>query len=262
MELKEFVERYKAPDIDSRIADYYNFFLPTIKQAENFAIGPFFWYISDYQKMTIALASENVKDLTPYNREELYTLNAEKLSDQHHPEDRLYILAAFSFLHEAYLNLDEAGRKSIKFNIYDRFLNNKGEYRWVMIQVPGLYINSQNQIESALVIFYDLSHLKISGTPLMSMINYAQQEVQYFKHIDKQIKKADLKTPYITKREKEILYLMSQGYNTPEIAQKLFISYHTVENHKRNLRKKTHTKTSSALLTYVITHNLLLIEPQ
>lgn len=61
----------------------------------------------------------------------------------------------------------------------------------------------------------------------------------------------------ITKREREILALMIHGKNSPEIAEKLFISYHTVENHKKNLRVKTESKTSAELIYYVLHHNIL-----
>ncbi|MDG4654761.1 response regulator transcription factor [Chryseobacterium arthrosphaerae] len=67
----------------------------------------------------------------------------------------------------------------------------------------------------------------------------------------------DIEKPKITKREKDILNLMAQGFNSPEIAEKLFLSYHTVENHKRNLRKKTNTKTSAELIAYTMNHSLL-----
>ena len=52
---------------------------------------------------------------------------------------------------------------------------------------------------------------------------------------------------------------MIRGFNTPQISQQLFISYYTVENHKRNLRKKTQTKTSSELIAFIIKYNLLFI---
>lgn len=66
--------------------------------------------------------------------------------------------------------------------------------------------------------------------------------------------------PVITRREKEILQLMAQGDNTPIIAEKLFISYHTVQNHKRNLRKqipKPHLSLLPTLLSiiYCLLHN-------
>lgn len=50
---------------------------------------------------------------------------------------------------------------------------------------------------------------------------------------------------------------MISGYNTPQIAEKLFISYNTVENHKRNLRQKTNCKTSTELVYYVLKNSLI-----
>lgn len=44
--------------------------------------------------------------------------------------------------------------------------------------------------------------------------------------------------------------------NTPQIAEKLNVSYYTVENHKRNLRIKTKTKTSGELIKFAIDNNL------
>ena len=61
----------------------------------------------------------------------------------------------------------------------------------------------------------------------------------------------------ISKREHEVLTLMAKGLNSPQIAEKLFLSYHTVEKHKRNLRQKTSTKTSAELINYVWSNNLL-----
>ena len=66
-----------------------------------------------------------------------------------------------------------------------------------------------------------------------------------------------LDLPSISRREHEVLLLMTKGLNSPEIAKQLFISYHTVENHKRNLRQKTKTKTSAELIHYVWSNNLI-----
>ena len=42
-----------------------------------------------------------------------------------------------------------------------------------------------------------------------------------------------------------------------KIAKELNISYSTVENHKRNLRRKTNTKTSVELVHFMMNNNLL-----
>ena len=52
----------------------------------------------------------------------------------------------------------------------------------------------------------------------------------------------------ITTREKEILYLLSRGLNSKEIAAELFISAHTVEYHRRQLLEKTNSRNIAQLI--------------
>lgn len=51
-----------------------------------------------------------------------------------------------------------------------------------------------------------------------------------------------------TKREKEILYLIGEGYSTKQIAHKLHISINTVETHRRHLLEKIQVKNSMELI--------------
>ncbi|MGB5781766.1 MAG: LuxR C-terminal-related transcriptional regulator [Eudoraea sp.] len=44
---------------------------------------------------------------------------------------------------------------------------------------------------------------------------------------------------YLTHREFEIIHMISKGLNSEEIAEKLFISVHTVNTHRRNILGKT-----------------------
>ena len=46
----------------------------------------------------------------------------------------------------------------------------------------------------------------------------------------------------ITEREKQVLFYLSKGYTTQEIAEKLHISYFTAKTHRNNLAKKLHAK--------------------
>jgi DNA-binding CsgD family transcriptional regulator len=52
----------------------------------------------------------------------------------------------------------------------------------------------------------------------------------------------------ITPKEKEVLGLLAQGFSSKEIASQLFISVHTVESHRKNLRFKFDAKNSSELI--------------
>ena len=64
--------------------------------------------------------------------------------------------------------------------------------------------------------------------------------------------KAFEKTKELSDREIEILKLISQEYSTPEIAEKLFISPLTVETHRKNILKKTKTRTIVGLIKFAI----------
>jgi DNA-binding CsgD family transcriptional regulator len=61
----------------------------------------------------------------------------------------------------------------------------------------------------------------------------------------------------LTNREQEILKLIAQGYSTPEIASKLFISRRTVEFHRSNLLGKTHTRNTADLVRLALQKNLV-----
>lgn len=52
----------------------------------------------------------------------------------------------------------------------------------------------------------------------------------------------DTEDVIITEREKQVLYYLSQGYSTHEIAEKLHISYLTAKTHRNHIAKKLHAK--------------------
>jgi len=54
----------------------------------------------------------------------------------------------------------------------------------------------------------------------------------------------------LTRRELETLELLCQEYNTEEIAEKLFISKHTVASHRKNLLTKTGARNSIGLARF------------
>jgi DNA-binding NarL/FixJ family response regulator len=61
----------------------------------------------------------------------------------------------------------------------------------------------------------------------------------------------------LTRREKEILQLVVQEYNNQEIAEKLFLSIRTIENHKYKLHQKLETQNAMGLLKTAIELGLL-----
>jgi DNA-binding CsgD family transcriptional regulator len=63
--------------------------------------------------------------------------------------------------------------------------------------------------------------------------------------------------PKITRREKEILELVGQGLTTTLIAEKLFISIHTVESHRKNLIEKFDVTSMTAVIKLATKYALI-----
>ena len=64
----------------------------------------------------------------------------------------------------------------------------------------------------------------------------------------------------LTRREELILKYISLGLTNKEIAEKLFISTHTVITHRKNITKKLGIKTVSGLTIYAILNRIIEIE--
>ncbi|RAV30617.1 response regulator [Sinomicrobium soli] len=63
--------------------------------------------------------------------------------------------------------------------------------------------------------------------------------------------------PKITRREREILQLVTEGYTSAQIADKLFISPYTVETHRKNLMEKFDVNNMTAIIRYATEFKLL-----
>ena len=65
------------------------------------------------------------------------------------------------------------------------------------------------------------------------------------------------KIPNLTRREKEILRLIADGFITSEIAEKLYISPLTVETHRRNLIQKFEVNNAASLISTAKDYGLI-----
>ena len=100
---------------------------------------------------------------------------------------------------------------------------------------------------------------------LLKAINTIAQGENYFaeeleeKYLtnSSRIEKQVSKLTELSSREKEILVLIAQEYNTAEIAEKTFISLNTVNTHRRNLLSKLNAKNTAGLVKYAVENGLV-----
>ena len=67
---------------------------------------------------------------------------------------------------------------------------------------------------------------------------------------EKEVKITDASYDTLTRREQEIMVLLAQGLSSKQIAEKLFISPKTVENHRSNILRKLNLHSTLELVRY------------
>jgi len=61
----------------------------------------------------------------------------------------------------------------------------------------------------------------------------------------------------ISKRECEIIVMIAEGHTNTEIADKLFLSSHTVNTHRKNIMSKLGVKNTAGIVMYAVKTNLI-----
>ena len=55
----------------------------------------------------------------------------------------------------------------------------------------------------------------------------------------------------------EIIKLIAEGNTTKDIAQKLFLSFHTITTHRKNIFRRLKLRSSSELILYAIKQGII-----
>ncbi|PBJ14250.1 response regulator transcription factor [Flavobacterium sp. ACN6] len=108
-----------------------------------------------------------------------------------------------------------------------------------------------------------------AGENIIEAVNAVYQGQEYFsdavrekifntfKDNPKMNHNAVIENPILSPRELEIIILIALEYSGKEISEKLFISSHTVETHRKNIMKKLNIKSSIGLVKYALKNNLI-----
>jgi DNA-binding CsgD family transcriptional regulator len=125
----------------------------------------------------------------------------------------------------------------------------------MMVQSTALSVSDSGIMDHAFVIHTDISHLGNVSTDWVSFISLNGKESffnikAHHERFDPKLanqEKAALSSE-LTKREQEIVKLMSQGLNAQAISDRLFISFHTTRTHRKNILSKTNCANTAELI--------------
>jgi len=115
------------------------------------------------------------------------------------------------------------------------------------IKVIG--INSNEENKSKIFQFYSVINTNDSSQRIHEIIS---ESLKSENPEDKEQEGEEL-----TQREKDVLKLVALGNSNKDIAEKLFISIHTVISHRKNTTEKLGIKSISGLTVYAILNKLI-----
>lgn len=136
--------------------------------------------------------------------------------------------------------------KDLKFTFSFRIQNKNGNYIWAMHQMTvvkssllGIPTLTQTNITDITAIKNDDS----IDFAIMSKSNSNEFKILY----SKQFTPTEVSLN-ISSRELDVLRLLSLGKTSQEIASELNISYHTVNNHRKNMMERNKSKNTTELV--------------
>jgi DNA-binding CsgD family transcriptional regulator len=125
-----------------------------------------------------------------------------------------------------------------------RMRNLEGIYENTLYQCQIFYINSPYNSVYIFQLITNIEEFKMNE----GFHYYQGNDLNYFRYPDDELLKTGI--PF-SQREFEIIQLVGHSLSSEQIAEKLFLSMHTVNTHRRNILKKT-GKTNVSDLIYTL----------
>lgn len=178
----------------------------------------------DYQR--------GIDKLLGYTKEEF---NHDLLSEFYHPDDIRRYVYLVKLTNEWARKL-KPDPFSIETLIDYRIKKKDGSYIKVMRQSTVFESCVDKSLKSSFSLLTDISRIKTSTSVNLSVISRKNGRILLEDNQDQ------ITPPPLSPREKEILIQLKEGLNSKAIAEKLHISCHTVDTHRRNMLAKTKCK--------------------
>lgn len=223
--------------------------------ASIFCPGPFYYYIVDFYDRTIKYMNPEIRNVLGLDPE---TTVFNDIIAAIHPDDIDFVTKAESKVLSILDN--EIGRDKAmryKMSYCFRFKTADGSYQLFQHQAIILNTDSAGGFAKSLNIHTNIHHITDQNNHKASLIGILG-EPSYL-NIDVLGDKPVVKVPValLSKREIDVLRLISEGKTSKQIADALNISAETVKTHRRNILKKTDCSTIAGVITKCLQEGLI-----
>ncbi len=186
--------------------------------------------VSDLAQIKFIYTSKKIREMIGVDPEEL---NPGHFIEVIHPDDlgRLGLLRALTFSIEKEVLETQKGSALASFTI--RLRNPSGVYFNTLCQA---YFFSSTIPQKKIYLIQVITNIDWYNIKKDRFHHYVGQDLSLFRFPDKNLLEIGIDLSY---REFEIIRLIEAGLGSKEIADKLFLSVHTVNTHRSNILEKS-----------------------
>ncbi|WCO00452.1 LuxR C-terminal-related transcriptional regulator [Psychroserpens ponticola] len=236
---KSIFESFEKPLLEEHIKKIIEFdkFLP---------YSSTFFCVTNTQDLTFEYISKNFNACLGLDPLEMKASGMRYFWTRIHPDDIKGWLSALDHLMEFTLqNIPEEDRERANYTWNFRFQNKAGDYVNIVQNTTPLAFDSEGKPIIGLAHYTVLDpSIKMEITASAKLLN-AQNEYEtiYYSNFNQK-----LLHDGISNRERDVIRLLLLDYSSKLISEKLNISPHTVDTHRRNILKKLNVSSTGELV--------------
>lgn len=209
-------------------------------------------WIMDIRTQEYVFVSRNTLDHFGYSSDNYRSMGQSFQEKIRHPQDRPGTWKLIYKIWHVLNSVPPAHRANYRFSYDYRILKPDGQVIRVLEQNAILQQDKAGNITHLLGLCNDITRFKHSGSLLASLDSDVDNQHFLFNCDNTPNAKTIL-----SKRELEIVKLLSEGQSSKAIADKLFISFHTVNTHRKKMIDKTNSKNTGGLVQFASFNGLI-----
>jgi len=194
-------------------------------------------YLIDYQLGRFAFVNHALAAMLGVRREDLINQKISVIASFIHPDDLPMIIEVLKKAGDILKKMLQAERSTVKFRVFYRILKADGSFCWCMQSNKVINDTANNtQIDLGMMVCLP------EHQTLDRVVGYLKTDKKCIEISGK----VDSEKPIslLSSREIEVITLVSKGFNSREISQKLLLSEQTIKIHRKNILKKLNVNSS------------------
>lgn len=231
-----------SDDFENRLQQIFPYFNILNKAAS-------FFFAFDFLRMRYQYVSDGAERITGYSAKQWVDGGLDWAFSLFYEEDAERLKTLHAALFDFYYSIPISERKDYQYAYELHLVRADGRPIWLLHQGSFIELCADGKPAITFDMLTDITEFKKDKTMTLCMSKSGRDNYTLHFPIEGDV--------IFSAREIEILKLLSADLTSKEIGERLFISSHTADTHRRNMLKKCRKKNSTALVFYAKENGLI-----